>query len=123
MIYFATKGFDSLGIDLSPTAVEIAQKELASIDNAPANITFEQHDFFLSPTLLPSSFSLAYDYTFLCAIPPTMYASWALRYAELIKPDGLLVTLIFPIDGDRPNGPPYSVNLGIYDALLSASFE
>lgn len=26
-----------------------------------------------------------------------MYKDWAARYAALIKPDGILITLIFPI--------------------------
>lgn len=30
---------------------------------------------------------------------------------------------MFPIDGDREGGPPYSVSPELYDSLLSANFE
>lgn len=36
---------------------------------------------------------------------------------------GLLLALMFPIDGDREGGPPYSVSPELYDSLLSAHFE
>jgi hypothetical protein len=36
---------------------------------------------------------------------------------------GLLITLVFPIDGDREGGPPYSLSPEIYVPLLSDKFE
>jgi hypothetical protein len=36
---------------------------------------------------------------------------------------GLLLTLMFPIDGDREGGPPYSVSPELYDSLLGDNFE
>lgn len=57
----------------------------------------EQQDFFKSTALAPASFAFAYDYTFLCALPPSMHLDWAARYAELMQPGGALVTLMFPI--------------------------
>lgn len=80
-------------------------------------------DFFASPELAPSSFALAYDYTFLCAIPPSLRTKWAARYAELIRPGGVLVALQFPLDGDRAGGPPYSLSPEIYNDLLLDKFE
>lgn len=56
----------------------------------------EVKDFF-DPKAINSSFTLAYDYTFLCAIPPEMRVSWASRYSSLIEKDGYLVTLQFPL--------------------------
>lgn len=72
---------------------------------------------------------------FLCALPTSQRAQWAARYRELLKPGGKLITLIYPIgqqtslsflprhvtcltpltlflftDGDRPGGPPYSLD-------------
>lgn len=41
--------------------------------------------------------------------------------ARLVKPGGHLVALVFPIDGDRPGGPPYSVNVSSYEAVLDAT--
>lgn len=122
-IYFAAKGMEAVGQDLSEKAVEIARENLASTRNAPSSVTLsvlslslpslpsaladypspfnsEQADFFNSP--LPSTlYSLAYDYTFFCALPPSMREAWAGRYAELVKKGGVLVCLEFPIGACR----------------------
>lgn len=42
-------------------------------------------------------FDLSFDYTFFCAITPTMRPSWGKRYGEVIRPGGLLICLAFPI--------------------------
>ena len=36
---------------------------------------------------------------------------------------GLLLALVFPIDGDRQGGPPYSLSPELYEPLLSDNFE
>lgn len=36
---------------------------------------------------------------------------------------GILIALVFPIEGDRTNGPPYSVSPELYEPLLSDNFE
>lgn len=56
--------------------------------------------------------------SFFCAIPPSLRPGWALRMAEIIKPGGYLITLCFPMDGDRANGPPYSLSPELYETTL-----
>ena len=121
--FFAQKGFKSLGIDIAPLAVDAAKEWLAQQKDAPNTVEFACLDFVTSPELQPNSFSLAYDYTFLCAIPPRLRSRWAERYAELIRPGGVLITLQWPLDGDRQGGPPYSLSPKIYDDLLLKHFE
>lgn len=41
--------------------------------------------------------SLAFDYTFLCALEPSMRPKWGKRYGEVVRPGGLLICLAFPI--------------------------
>lgn len=36
---------------------------------------------------------------------------------------GLLIALVFPIDGDRQGGPPFSLSPDTYVPLLSDNFE
>ncbi len=43
--------------------------------------------------------------------------------AELINPDGFLITLAYPIDPHSEGGPPYYVRPEHYDEHLSSSFE
>ncbi|GAA6061617.1 hypothetical protein JCM10212_000959 [Sporobolomyces blumeae] len=119
-IYFASKGFDAVGMDLSPTAVERAKEHHASLSGAPQNVTFQAADFFSFDLATP--FSLAYDFTFFCALPPSMRQRWGDRYAEVVRQDGVLITLEYPLDGDRQGGPPYSVSEQAYDEVLSPNF-
>ena len=61
--------------------------------------------------------------SFFCAIPPALRPDWGKKMNELVKPGGYLITLAFPLDGDRPGGPPYSVSLPAYDEVMGSSWE
>jgi len=41
----------------------------------------------------------------------------------LVAPGGYLLTLVFPIDGDREDGPPFSVDVAAYEASLGEGWE
>ncbi|GJN87369.1 hypothetical protein Rhopal_000318-T1 [Rhodotorula paludigena] len=120
--FIAKHGIETLGIDLASTAVEVARKHLGAQPDAPSNVTFEVADFFAFPLPDDKPFSFAFDYTFYCALPPSMRKQWGARYAEVIRPGGILVCLAFPLDGEREGGPPYSVSEEAYDADLLGSF-
>lgn len=65
-------------------------QHIAKTPNPPTNVHFKVLDFFNFP--LPedgNKFVLAYDYTFLCALPPSLRDAWARRYAEIIGKDGM----------------------------------
>ncbi|KMT15571.1 hypothetical protein BVRB_3g059210 isoform B [Beta vulgaris subsp. vulgaris] len=62
-------------------------------------------------------FDLIFDYTFFCAIEPKMRSAWATRMGDLLKPDGELITLMFPID-DHDGGPPYKTSVVDYEEVL-----
>lgn len=57
-------------------------------------------------------------YRFLCALQPSQREAWAKTWAQLIAPDGHLVTTIFPVDSERTGGPPFPVTPEIYAQLL-----
>ncbi|KAJ0036081.1 hypothetical protein Pint_25486 [Pistacia integerrima] len=72
-------------------------------------------DFFTwCPTEL---FDLIFDYTFFCAIEPEMRSAWAQKISDFLKPDGELITLMFPIS-DHVGGPPYKVSVSDYEEVL-----
>ncbi|GAA5868701.1 hypothetical protein JCM8547_003788 [Rhodosporidiobolus lusitaniae] len=120
--YFASRGIDAVGMDISSTAIAHAKAVHDAQPEAPTNVEFLATDFFSFP--LPSSlsdrFSLAYDYTFFCAIPPSWREKWGARYGEVVRPGGLLIVLAYPLDGDREGGPPYSVSQEAVEAVLPA---
>jgi hypothetical protein len=69
------------------------------------------------PTDPTSKFNFIYDYTFLCALDPSIRGQWAAKMADLITPGGQLLTLIYPIC-DKVDGPPFAVNLDLIRQLL-----
>lgn len=48
------------------------------------------------------------DYTFFCALPLELRPDWASSMARLLSARGELVTLIYPIDAFRTDGPPFA---------------
>ncbi|CAA0833330.1 Probable thiol methyltransferase 2 [Striga hermonthica] len=103
-----------VGIDISDNAINKAA-ELSSRSPNAEHFTFLKTDFFTwCPTEL---FDLIFDYTFFCAIEPKLRSLWATKVNDLLKPDGELITLMFPIDGHE-GGPPYSVSIADYEEAL-----
>ncbi|GAA5829397.1 hypothetical protein JCM11251_005034 [Rhodosporidiobolus azoricus] len=104
--FFASKGVDAVGLDISATAIQRAQEFTPTSQMRPRTLAA---DFFNFDLTSPSSFSAAYDFTVFCALPPALREKWGKRYAEVVRPGGVLIALAFPLDGDRQGGPPYSV--------------
>ncbi|XP_011085055.1 probable thiol methyltransferase 2 isoform X1 [Sesamum indicum] len=103
-----------VGVDLSDNAIKRAT-ELSSRSPNAEHFTFLKTDFFTwCPTQL---FDLIFDYTFFCAIEPGLRSQWARKISDLLKPDGELITLMFPVD-DHEGGPPYKVSVADYEEVL-----
>ncbi|PSS24043.1 Thiol methyltransferase [Actinidia chinensis var. chinensis] len=104
-----------VGVDISDKAIKRAIELSSSLPNADY-FTFSKTDFFTwHPTEL---FDLIFDYTFFCAIEPDMRSAWASQMKYLLKPDGELITLMFPIS-DYVGGPPYKVSVADYEEVLN----
>ncbi|KAL6971853.1 putative thiol methyltransferase 2 [Sarracenia purpurea var. burkii] len=103
-----------VGVDITDKAIMKAIELSSSLQNADY-FTFLKADFFTwNPTEL---FDLIFDYTFFCAIEPDMRSAWASQMQYLLKPDGELITLMFPIS-DHVGGPPYKVSIADYEEVL-----
>lgn len=117
-IAFGKSGYDSLGLDLSPTGVEQAKDLLAEETEKPSGkVTFRSGDFFKFSCSEEGKFDVILDYTFLCALDPSIRSDWADHMVSLLSPGGELVTLIFPIV-EKEDGPPYAVSEAIVAGLL-----
>ncbi|XP_021305017.1 probable thiol methyltransferase 2 isoform X2 [Sorghum bicolor] len=93
-----------VGLDISDLAVKKAKQWSSSLPNADY-FTFLAEDFF---KWIPSEkFDLIFDYTFFCALDPSLRVAWAETVNRLLKPDGELLTLIYLIS-DQEGGPPYN---------------
>ena len=101
----AEYGFDRVvAVDLSATAVETA-KTLLSQSKSPAagRIEIMCADFF-KLNLEPKA-DVIWDCTFLCALDPSVRTAWAKQTKSLLKPEGKLLTCIFPICNKEGQGP------------------
>jgi methyl halide transferase len=131
-----------LGLDLSPTALEKAQTIVKqhSHDTITA-MELRCGDFWDNPSYwkqvyssswntqknilydIPESqkFDFIFDYTFFCAIHPSLRSQWGQQMAKLLHPTmGRLLTIIFPIlpMADPMLGPPYPVSFEDYRMVL-----
>ena len=106
-------GRSVVGLDLAPSAVVAATRRRDEAGVSPEHCAFVQGDFFTAEL---GVFQIIFDYTFLCALPPDLRTRWAARMRELLAPEGMLVTLIFPVS-DHAGGPPYAVSPQLYQQV------
>jgi len=108
----AAAGYNAVGLDLAPPAIDEAKKFFAELpaDHPLAaskeRVELVAGDFFEAN--LGGQFDLIFDCTFLCALHPEAREKWADRTISLLKPGGRLASLVFPIC-DKEGGPPYAL--------------
>ncbi|EDQ86113.1 uncharacterized protein MONBRDRAFT_11246 [Monosiga brevicollis MX1] len=123
----ARHGFHVEGWELSETAAQVARDYINSQEHATPDapltgtMSVARMDFF-EPTS-DQQYDLIYDYTFLCALHPDSHQAWARQMRALLRPGGLLVTVIFPIV-DKEGGPPFAMSMELVSGLLQGqNFE
>ncbi|KAL1191235.1 Thiocyanate methyltransferase 1 [Cardamine amara subsp. amara] len=109
-----------VGLDISENALKKAIETYGSSPKAKY-FSFVNEDVF---TWRPNElFDFIFDYVFFCAIEPEMRPAWAKSMYDLLKPDGELITLMYPIT-DHVGGPPYKVDVSTYeDVLVPVGFK
>ncbi|CAG8599984.1 6958_t:CDS:2 [Acaulospora morrowiae] len=115
VFYFANKKRHMTGLDLSETVIDEAKMIQAELKFSEETTTFQAGDFF-NFEISEGKFQLVYDYTFLCALPPTLRQSWGTRMSEIISPGGILIALMYPIS-NHTDGPPFAVSESMYDIM------
>lgn len=120
-IFLAQKGFEVNLVDFAPSALEAALAE-ASREKVVVN-AFRQDFFELSQSgYHQNSYDLFLEYTFFCAIDPSLRADYARAAASLLRPGGILLGLFFPLLTDKA-GPPFQVSQEEIEKLFSPHFE
>jgi SAM-dependent methyltransferase len=101
-LWLATKGFDVLGIDLAPLAIERARVKGSGVSAC----RFEARDFLENPP--PGHFDIVFDRgCFHVFDAPEARARFAARVADLLTPRGIWLSLIGSTEGAaRDTGPP-----------------
>ena len=119
-LYLAGRGFEVLGVDFAPAAIEVCRAR-ASEMNLAAKASFKQANIF---DLLPQytqAFDYALEYTCFCAIPIARRPEYVELVRGLLKSGGLLVATFFT--HGRPGGPPFDTNQAEIQKLFSPYFE
>ncbi|KAJ2162920.1 hypothetical protein GGF46_000303 [Coemansia sp. RSA 552] len=123
-MYLASPSLPMVGADLSPIAVETATKLRNAKGISRDLVDFQTLDFFQFD-VPQGKYSVAFDYTFLCALHPSMRSDWGARYAEIMAPGGHLIALMFPLkkSEDEERGPPFLISEDDYHKVLDDHFE
>ncbi|KAI7848866.1 S-adenosyl-L-methionine-dependent methyltransferase [Circinella umbellata] len=116
VVLFSSPDLHMTGLDMSPTCIKQAQKK-----HGDGNYDFICDDFYTFE-YPKGGYDLVYDYTFLCAMPLDMRPAWGKRMAEIIKPGGVLIALMYPLN-DRSSQPPNTVSVSLFHELLDENFE
>jgi len=109
-----------VGIDLSKdarTAFYSAHPDLRGI------VVYEVTDFFSYPAA--HEFDFVWDYTFFCALDPDQRGPWGETMKRLVKPGGVLATLLFPFEDpvSRREGPPWPINTELVRGFVEDAFQ
>jgi SAM-dependent methyltransferase len=99
---FARRGFEAVGVDFAPLAVQGAT-ELSK--DKPGRFEFRQADMFALPATERTSFNYFYEYTCFVAIEPARRAEYAKLAHELLKPGGMVIGCFY--NHGREGGPPF----------------
>ena len=112
---FAEHGWNVVGIDFSPAAVQEARRVLG-----PHARCVREADFFAPIAEAP--FDVVYERAFLCALPRRLWGDWARRMAELVPPGGVVAGFFYFDAGER--GPPFPLHgAAELDGLMRGGFE
>jgi len=113
----AEAGFTVTGIDYTTEARDLGR---AALEASGGELLCEDalaHE-------PPEPYDLVFEHTFLCAIDPADRARYGEMAARALRPGGLLVAIVFPVDRPRDEeGPPFTLTLEDLKQVLGASFE
>ena len=117
LAFLLEQGWDARAIDFSPAAVATAKAGLGQWAGQGAARVLLADFFAYCPT---APLELIYERAFLCALPRTMWASVAARWADLLAPGARLAGFFFFDDAIK--GPPFGIARCALDALLTPLF-
>ncbi len=116
---FARRGFQVTAVDFAADAV----RDMRALADPHAPVEILQADIFDLPRALDGTFDYVLEYTCFCAIDPTRRAEYADLVARLLKPGGIYIALVFPLD-DHKGGPPFAISISeILDLFGSRGFN
>jgi methyl halide transferase len=117
-LLFAERGWDVTAVDFSAEPLSWLHAERGK---RGVELRVLQADMFPLGKEYPSHFDLLLEYTCVCAIEPQRRTEFLRFAAETLRPGGILLALLFPVDG-RPGGPPFSIDVEEFKTDAEAHF-
>ena len=102
---FAMAGFDVIGFDFAPSAIDRATVTARSRELQ--NIQFLQRNIFELEPEFNNHFDYVLEHTCFCAIDPVLRLDYVQIVKQLLKPNGTLIGLFYT--HNRSGGPPFGV--------------
>ena len=103
---FAQAGYKVTAVDFAPTpSRQLADKAAA----AKLSLTVLPIDLFQLPAKHSESFDLVLEYTTFCSIDPHQRDAFVATVTSILKTEGRLLALFFPMDQAADAGPPFGV--------------
>ena len=104
---FRERGYDAVGFDFA---------------TRPEGVPVVELDVFELGRRYPGGFDAVVEYTCYCAIDPRRRAEYAAALHDALRPGGVLVALLFPVER-REEGPPFGVDESEITGVLGAGME
>jgi len=105
VLHWRACGYDATGFDFAVEAEHV-----------------ERLDVFELARRYPAHFDTVVEYTCYCAIDPARRAEYAAVLRDALRPGGLLVALLFPVE-ERDQGPPFGVDESEIEDVLGRDLE
>ena len=108
-VMFAKNNFKVTAVDFAPSAVK-SLKSLAKKNKVTINVL--EKDIFSLATQYNNSFDYVIEQTCFCAIHPNKRTDYEKLVFRILKTNGKLIGLWFPLDKDiNDGGPPYGTTV------------
>jgi SAM-dependent methyltransferase len=110
-IYLEQSGFTNV------TVIDLVDDALANVKTKAPSVRCIHGDFFE----LEDTFDLIIEQTMFCAIHPSMRSQYVHKIAQLLKPSGKLIGVLF--NRDFEGGPPFGGSISEYQQLFTPVFS
>ncbi|MHC4933556.1 MAG: class I SAM-dependent methyltransferase [Planctomycetota bacterium] len=106
--HFRERGYDAVGFDFA---------------GSPTDLPIERLDVFELGSRYPEAFSCVVEYTCYCAIPPAARPEYAASLRAALRPGGLLIALLFPVEEREDKAPPFGISEEEVHTVLGEGME
>jgi SAM-dependent methyltransferase len=117
-LFFASQGFEVVGFDYAPAAIESAT---AAAHSHRLTAQFLQRDIFSLIPEFANQFDYVLEHTCFCAIALDQRLAYVNLVRRLLRSQGELIALFWA--HNRPGGPPFGSTIDDIHQLFAADFE